>query len=153
MPTLQSRFHSLLSTATLTLLALPARAAESVPPASTPAAPAAPAPDFVGNLGQMLFGLAVVIGLLFAGLWAVKRLSVNRGGGTLKVLGAASIGPRERVVLVEVGDKVLVLGVAPGNVRTLHVMESGEFIAEAAVPPAAGGKDFAAWLRQSLERR
>ncbi|MBS0510628.1 MAG: flagellar biosynthetic protein FliO [Proteobacteria bacterium] len=104
----------------------------------------------------MAFGLAVVIALLFACLWVIRRLSAPRGSAAsaLKVLGAVAVGPRERVVLVGLGDKVLVLGVAPGQVRTLHVLQADE------LPTLAGGtaaaasmKDFPAWLRQAMERR
>ncbi|THF65973.1 flagellar biosynthetic protein FliO [Pseudothauera nasutitermitis] len=102
----------------------------------------------------MLFGLTVVLVILFATLWALKRLTVARGtAGHLKVLGATAVGPRERVVLVELAGKVLVLGVAPGNVRTLHTLEAGELPAAETPQPGLAGKDFAAWLRQSVERR
>ena len=67
-------------------------------------------------VSQMSFGLAVVVGLLFACLWLLRRLSARGGGAAIKVLGAAAVGPRERVVLVEIGEDVLVLGVAPGSV-------------------------------------
>ena len=144
-----------------TLLALPLLSAASALQGADPAAPAAAAtiaaaPDFAAGLGQMAFGLAVVIALLFACLWAIKRLSAPRGSaaGAIKVLGAVAVGPRERVVLVELGDKVLVLGVAPGQVRTLHVMGAEELPTSASsAGPASGMKDFPAWLRQAMERR
>jgi len=134
-------------------LALPSSAADA-PPAPTPAATTMPATDLAGNVGQMIFGLFVVIVLLVVCLWVIKRLGAPRGSAaTLKVLGAAPVGPRERVVLVELGEKVLVLGVAPGSVRTLHVMEKHELPpATAGGPVAFAGKDFAGWLKQSLER-
>lgn len=119
-------------------------------------APAAPATDLAGSLGQMVFGLGVVIALLVGCLWVIKRLSSPHGSaGLLKVLGATAVGPRERVVLVEAGDKVLVLGVAPGSVRTLHVMDSSELPISGAVnaPGASGAADFSAWLKKSLDRR
>ncbi|QDF99790.1 flagellar biosynthetic protein FliO [Azoarcus sp. DD4] len=105
----------------------------------------------------MLFGLAVVIALLLGCLWLLKRLAAPRGAASaLKVLGAAPVGPRERVVLVEVGSEVLVLGVAPGNVRTLHIIPAASLPADAAAggaPSILAGKDFSAWLKHSLERR
>ena len=117
--------------------------------------PAGPVSDLAGSLGQMVFGLTVVIALLVACLWVIKRLSSPRGAaGMLKVLGATAVGPRERVVLVEAGPKVLVLGVAPGSVRTLHVMDRSELPAardDAATSAPTG--DFAAWLKKSLDRR
>ncbi|WP_332871097.1 flagellar biosynthetic protein FliO [Parazoarcus communis] len=131
------------------MLLLPAlaRAADPVP---------SPATDLAGSLGQMLFGLVVVIALLVACLWAIKRLSQPRNAaGVLKVLGATAVGPRERVVLVETGPKVLVLGVAPGSVRTLHILEASDFPTDAATNDTGtvAGGDFAGWFRKALERR
>ena len=116
-------------------------------------ATAQPVTDLASSLGQMLFGLAVVIAALIACLWLIKRLSAAQGAsGALKILGSTAVGPRERVVLVEVGPQVLVLGVAPGNVRTLHIMDASQLPTSTA--PAAGTRnDFAGWLRKSLERR
>lgn len=126
------------------------------PPA--PAAAPAAAPDLASSLGQMAFGLAVVIVLLFASLWLLRRLSAPRGSGAaLKVLGAAAVGPRERVVLVEVGQDVLVLGVAPGQVTKLHELSTAALAAALAATPAAAQASsppaFAAWLKQATERR
>ncbi|NMG33181.1 flagellar biosynthetic protein FliO [Azoarcus sp. TTM-91] len=131
-------------------MALPAVAADPALPAPAPL----PTADLASNVGQMIFGLVIVIALLVVCLWLIKRLGAPRGSAAaLKVLGAAPVGPRERVVLVELGEKVLVLGVAPGNVRTLHVMDKDELPPAAAGGPAAfAGKDFAGWLKQSLER-
>lgn len=126
----------------LLLAAAPLRAAE-----------ASPAP--ADSLGQMAFGLVVVIGLLLGLMWLLKRISGPRSAAAgLRVLGAAPVGPRERVVLVEVAGKILVLGVAPGNVRTLHTADADAVapLTEAA-PANAAGKDFPAWLRQALERK
>ena len=113
-------------------------------------------PELGASLLQMSFGLAVVVGLLFACLWLLRRLSAPRGGGAaVKALGAAAVGPRERVVLVELGEQVLVLGVAPGSVTRLHDMKRSELplSADAAGIAAPAGKAFAAWLKQATERR
>ena len=120
------------------------------------AAPGTATPELGASVLQMLFGLAVVIALRFACLWLSRRLSAPRGGGAaIKVLGAAAVGPRERVVLVELGEQVLVLGVAPGSVTRLHDMKRSELPlpADAAGIAAPAGKAFAAWLKQATERR
>ena len=57
--------------------------------------------------------------------WLMRRMG-SMGGLTssnLKVLGGVSVGQRERVVLVQAGDTQLLVGVAPGSVRALHVMD------------------------------
>ncbi len=116
---------------------------------------AAPAPGEVGtSLLQVLLGLAVVIALLLGGLWLLKRLSAPRGAaaGMLRIIAGTAVGPRERVVLVEVGDTWLVVGVAPGQVRALHQLPRQEIPPDPAAPYPAG-KDFASRLKQVLERR
>lgn len=81
----------------------------------------APAPDYGGSMVQMLLGLAVVLALMVGALWLIKQLTQRRGGPSslLKVVAGTAVGPRERVVIVEVGTTWLVLGVAPGRVTPL----------------------------------
>ncbi|MDT3668909.1 MAG: flagellar biosynthetic protein FliO [Aromatoleum sp.] len=122
--------------------------------ASPPLAAADAPPDVAGSIGQMVFGLAVVIGLLLTGLWLIKRLSVARGAMTgLKVLGAAPVGPRERVVLVEIAGKVLVLGVTSASVNTLHTLSADEAAGLVGSDPGKAAGDFPGWLKRAMERR
>lgn len=115
------------------------------------AAPAA-VPDAGASLLQVFLGLGVVIAALVGSLWLLKRLSSPQGAaaGTLRIIAGTSVGPRERVLLLEVEDTWLVVGVAPGQVNALHQMPKGTL---AAAPPAQPGKDFGARLKQVLERR
>jgi flagellar protein FliO/FliZ len=102
----------------------------------------------------MVLGLALVLGLVGAAAWLLKRLSAlpGTGGGLIRVIGAAAVGQRERVVLVEVGETWLLLGVAPGQVRRLHTMPK----TESAVPGgviAPADQGFSVWLRRMMEKR
>ncbi|MEJ2691619.1 MAG: flagellar biosynthetic protein FliO [Candidatus Thiodiazotropha sp.] len=74
------------------------------------------------TLFQTAGGLLLILGLILGGAWLFKRYgNLPMGGkGVIKVLGGASVGARERVVLIEVENVRLLLGVAPGHVRTLH---------------------------------
>ena len=112
-------------------------------------------PGLASGFAQMLLGLGVVVALLLASLWLIKRLSAPRGPAAgLKVLGGVAVGSRERLVLVEVGDKVLVLGVTANNINTLHTTDAGSLSLGA--PPAGAERrepEFAGWLKRSLERR
>lgn len=110
------------------------------------------------NLWQMFFGLAFVFGILGFCVWLLKRFSSPvRGNGLLRILGAAALGPREKVVLLEAGEKILMLGVAPGNVRTLHVFSRDELPLPEAAPIVPGGSalaaSFASRLAQALKGR
>ncbi|WP_238375923.1 flagellar biosynthetic protein FliO [Ectothiorhodospira magna] len=110
------------------------------------------ATDSAAYLGQMILGLTLVIALILVLGFLLRRMGGIQSGaaGELKVLGAVSLGARERMVLVQAGKTQLLLGVAPGRVQTLHVMaepiESGTGTA-----PTTGA--FAQRLRQAMGRR
>ncbi|WP_366146116.1 flagellar biosynthetic protein FliO [Paraburkholderia sp.] len=86
-----------------------------------------------GAVLQTILGLLLVIALVFACAWLARRFGLQPGGsrsGLVKTIGGASLGGKERVTVVEIGDTWLVLGAAPGSVRLLHTMPAGS----AAVP-------------------
>ena len=97
---------------------------------------------------QMLLGLALVLALIVLASWALKRFGAGATSSVsaIKVLTAASVGPRERVVLVEISDTWLVLGVAPGRVSALHQLPR-----QALPAPEPATRGFAKWLDE--ERR
>ncbi|HEY0847055.1 MAG TPA: flagellar biosynthetic protein FliO [Noviherbaspirillum sp.] len=118
------------------------------------AAEQATAPSSAGNLLQVLFGLVVVLALMAGAAWILKRMGVAGAGANnvAKVVGGVSVGNRERVVVVEVADQWIVVGVAPGRVNALSTMPRQEH----AVPPAVSapdGRNFAAWLKQTIDKR
>lgn len=78
-----------------------------------------------GSLLQVMFGLGLVLAAIAGTAWLLRRFSPGQvsANGSLRVVSAVMVGPKERVVLVDVGDTRLVLGVAPGQIRTLHQME------------------------------
>ncbi len=107
-----------------------------------------------GQMLNLLVGMAIVLAAIAAAAWLFKRF-VPRAQGTgtaLRVVAGAAVGPRERVVVVEIGSTWLVVGVAPGSVNALHQMPrpTGEQVAAA---PAESLSPFAAWLRKTMEKR
>ena len=85
---------------------------------------AAAAESDAGSAVRVFASLAVVIALIFAASWLMRRLQGGvRSGGHLRCIESVAVGMKERVVLVQAGDRQLLLGVAPGNVRTLHVFD------------------------------
>lgn len=81
--------------------------------------------NVTGNLLQTTLGLLAVLVIIGAAAWMIKRLGFVQAGahGRMKVVGGVSLGTRERVVLLQVGKEQLLVGVAPGQIRTLHVLE------------------------------
>src|SRR3989338_4943474 len=99
-------------------------AAEDARPAYTPPPPAVSS----GSIVQIIFSLLLVLAAIVLVAWLLKRMNVAQQGSghLLKVLGGVSIGQRERIVLVEVKDTWLVVGVGPGQIRTLHTLQKAE---------------------------
>lgn len=71
---------------------------------------------------QAIFSLLLVTVLIFGTAWLLKRFNpaMSQSGHGMKVIGALSLGGRDRLVLVEVGSKQLLLGVSPGRVMLVE---------------------------------
>lgn len=113
------------------------------------------APSFgVGYYLQLLAGLAVVIALIYGCAWLMRRVSGGSipGAASMRVIGSLPVGPKERVVLVQVGDTQMLLGVAPGSVNTLQVF-SEPVIEQDTVNPFADKLKFALKQRGALNQR
>lgn len=78
------------------------------------------------NIFQMVAGLVLVLLLVIVVAWLVKRVGgvTMAGGGVLNVVGGMSMGARERVVLLQVGEEQILIGVSPGRIQKLHVLET-----------------------------
>jgi flagellar protein FliO/FliZ len=117
-----------------------------------------PPPDAVsfGSMLQVIFSLLLVLGAVVLVAWLIKRLNMPQHGAAslLKVISGVAVGQRERVVLIEVKDTWLVVGVAPGQVRVLHSMSKSDIPAEpVGAHTAADVKNFQSWLKQMVEKR
>ena len=121
---------------------------------STAQAAEAPVPSVGGvtsQIGQLLLGLGLVIGLIFALAWVVRRLQNQvgpRGNQAIKLLSSQSLGPRERLLLVQVGEEQVLLGLTAGRITPLHVLKQPVIMpeAESATP------EFARRLQELLGR-
>ncbi len=100
---------------------------------------------------QSGLGLLLVFGILFLAAYLIRKFNPGQGfgrTGPLRVVGGLVIGTRERIVLIEVEDTWLVVGIGPGQIRTLHTMTKGE-----SPPSAKDEKPFADWLNKMIERK
>jgi len=80
-----------------------------------------------GGILKMVFGLAVVLAVMALISWGVKRFMPGVAGqqSAVRIVGGASVGSRERVVVLEIADRWIVVGVAPGQVNALANLEAG----------------------------
>jgi len=101
---------------------------------------------------QATLALLLILGLLFGTAWLARKLSGGKGFGQggMKIIGGVALGPRERIVLVEVGETWLVIGIVPGQIRTLHQLPKGQDLVAATCPTEA---PFAQWLKSIKERQ
>jgi len=93
--------------------------------AATPAATPATAPGSLGGqLAQMVFGLLLVVGLIFFLSWVLRRMQSTavKGGQVIEIVGSRAIGPRDRLLLVQVGKEQILIGHTPGSIEALHVL-------------------------------
>lgn len=131
-----------------------------------------------GSLMQAVLGLVLVLLVMAGSAWLLRRYGPAQRGqaGAVRLIGGTAVGQRERVVLLEVGDTWLVVGVAPGQVSALHSMPRGTHCvatdmpanpdgaatafssgdADAATDNAADRKGmnghFSTWLNQLMEK-
>ena len=71
---------------------------------------------------QMIGSLLLVLAIIGVIAWLMKRYALSPGASAngIKIIATSGVGQRERVVIIEVEETWLVLGVAPGQVNTLH---------------------------------
>jgi flagellar protein FliO/FliZ len=140
-------------------------AAPQAPAAAAPAQPGAMAmtiptpqpstPSTGGSLLQTALALLFVIGLMLGLAWLTKRFGPRNFGGAnsnVKLVGTLSVGTRERILVVEVGEQWIVVGASPGRMNALATMprqESSVAPVQASVPTA----NFAEWFKQTIDKR
>jgi len=117
----------------LPLLAVPHAALAA---ATTPPDTSLPTTGFL----QVLVALGLVLAAIAAFAWFLRRLTPGAltTRGWLRVVGGAMVGPKERVVLIEVGDTWLLLGVAASNVSLLHTLPKPPSAAKEGEAPSPG---------------
>ncbi|MCB1947868.1 MAG: flagellar biosynthetic protein FliO [Burkholderiales bacterium] len=103
------------------------------------------------SITKMITGLLLVLAIILIVAWLLKRFAniPATATGHIKIVAAASIGQRERVVIVEIGETHLVLGVTPGQINTLHSMEKTSLHATGQVTEKSG-EQFSEVLKNSI---
>lgn len=119
--------------------------------AQADSAPVSSQVSLMAQLAQLGGGLLLVVGLIFLMGYLMRRVGplAPQGGQHIRLVSSLPLGPRDRILLIDVGGKQMLLGASPGRINTLHIFD--EPIAEV---NAAGGmnSDFARTLRGLLKR-
>ena len=75
---------------------------------------------------KMFAGLVAVVALIFVLAWLSRKMKFVQNmtsGYQIKNLASLSLTTREKICLIEVGDKQVLVGIAPGRVNQLHVFD------------------------------
>ena len=102
-------------------------------------------------LAKLVGGLVLVVAAIFVLAWLVKKFNLNQHsqGGLIRVIAGLSIGTRDRIVLLQVGDEQILVGLTPGRIEKLHTLER-PLEAPRTSPP---GGSFAAKLNRLMGDR
>ncbi len=120
------------------VLLAPMAAVAAAPKAGAPIG----APDVLSVSGGLLLVVVaiIVLGFLYA------RMQGHRGssGGLINIIATQPIGPKERIAIVEVANKQLLIGMTTSSVQTLHVFD------EPVVLEPVAQENFASRLKSAM---
>lgn len=78
---------------------------------------------------RMLGSLALVIALLVALLWALRKLqgkmNGHNAGRRLQIIESLSVGPRQKVALIRVGEREVLIGISPTQINGIASWPDG----------------------------
>jgi flagellar protein FliO/FliZ len=106
-------------------------------------------PLSVGSLMQLTLSLVAIVALILAISWALKRLKLAgpRGSGDMAVLDELSVGPRERIMLIRVGEAQILVGMGASGLVPLTPLAAPIVLKGGTSAPA-----FAERLRDMMKR-
>lgn len=73
----------------------------------------------LGDLSNVVLSLALVVGFIFAAAYVARRtpfVSLAKRSGPLQVVATLSLGPKERLLLVDACGEQLLIAVSPAGV-------------------------------------
>ena len=101
----------------------------------------------MSGVWEVALGLLIVVAAIVAVGWVMRRLypGAMSASQQMKVIAALPLGPRERLLLVDVAGTQLLLGVTAQQINQLHL-----FSEPVALLPTPVAGDFALRLRDAL---
>ena len=85
------------------------------------------------NIWQVALALTLIVGVVMLLGFLAKRFQLNKGGGSghLTIVDSAYLGPKERLVLVRIGDQHVLVGINPQCIAKLAQYEADDDFASA----------------------
>jgi flagellar protein FliO/FliZ len=103
--------------------------------------------------GQIAVSLLLVLIIIFLAAWLLRRFGhfPAVAEGNLRVLGSLSVGQRERILLLQVGQEQLLVGVTTSRITTLHTLSEPVSLSE--TQPRLVKGSFAKRLQEAIAQR
>lgn len=77
------------------------------------------------NASSMILSLLMVLGVIIISAMVLKRFNLTQQNSSqINVIASLSLGAKERIVVVQIGDEQLVLGVSPQQITLLKNLET-----------------------------
>lgn len=97
-------------------------------------------------------GLVFIVVIIFGLAWAMKKMQLTQhsNNGLIQIISAISVGQRDRIALIQVGDEQILVGLTPGRIQKLHALTSPVARQQQAVDKQE--QPFAEKFKQLLER-
>lgn len=133
------------------LVCLPAIVLSAEAPLPRPELTSVASANMSGSMIKVTVGLLFVVAAIFASAWLFRRFGNFSAvpGDALRIVGGLSLGNRERIVLLQVGEEQLLIGITAGQIRTLHKLEQPIDIQH---KPMVANDNFAAKLNIALKQ-
>lgn len=105
------------------------------------------------SLTPLLLCLLFVLALIPAAAWLLRRAGLAQpgSGAGLRVVAQLTLGPRDRLVIVEIGDRRWLLGVSASGIRRLGTLPAGTDAG--APPPSTSDSSFSDIVRRLVSPR
>jgi flagellar protein FliO/FliZ len=106
-------------------------------------------PQETDGLASLLLAIGAIVFLLWGAVWVLRRARPNlaiAGARDCAILRSLALGPRERLVVVRVGAKNLVIGVSSNAIALLCELT------EPLAPVAPASERFGEAIRSAAKR-
>ncbi len=104
------------------------------------------------EVASWIASLLLVLAIFLFCVWVIRKTQhwVAAPAQQLKIVTALALGMREKLVLIQVGDKQVLLGVTPGRIDKILELTGDEQISTGIAP--AEGAPFAQKLAQVMKK-
>ncbi|MBC8211998.1 MAG: flagellar biosynthetic protein FliO [Gammaproteobacteria bacterium] len=87
-----------------------------------------PAVDAMSSayLMKLMSALLFIIVLIFGLAWLMKKMQLTQhsSNGLIRIVSAISVGQRDRIALIQVGEEQILVAMTPGKIEKLHTLKT-----------------------------